>query len=137
MVHIALVDYNNNKSLTEGNKMHTEKVTQLATHALTDLKAIDVVTIDIREITTIADTMIICSGRSNRHVKSLAENVITEAKKNRLSYINIEGEREGEWVIADLGDVVVHVMIQTARDFYNLESLWEPLLQQRELKQQG
>jgi ribosome-associated protein len=115
--------------------MLTEKVTQLATHALTDLKAIDVVTLDIRDITTIADTMIICSGRSNRHVKSLAENVITEAKKNRLSYINLEGEREGEWVIADLGDVIVHVMIQAARDFYNLEDLWEPVIQQREVKQ--
>jgi ribosome-associated protein len=135
MEHIALVDYNNSKSPTEGNKMLTEKVTQLATHALTDLKAIDVVTLDIRDITTIADTMIICSGRSNRHVKSLAENVITEAKKNRLSYINLEGEREGEWVIADLGDVIVHVMIQAARDFYNLEDLWEPVIQQREVKQ--
>jgi ribosome-associated protein len=115
--------------------MHSEKITQLATHALTDLKAIDLVTIDIRDITTLADTMIICTGRSNRHVKSLAENVITEAKKNSLGYINSEGENEGEWVIADLGDVIVHVMLQATREFYNLEDLWEPVLMQREVNQ--
>ena len=112
--------------------MQTEQIVKFATHALNDLKAIDIITIDIRPLTFIADTLIICSGRSNRHVKSLAENVIVEAKKQQLGFIKSEGEREGEWIIADLGDVVVHVMLQSARDFYNLEDLWEPVLEVRQ-----
>jgi ribosome-associated protein len=110
----------------------TDKLQQIALHALEDLKAIDIVTLDVRSITTIADTMIICSGNSNRHVKSLANNVITEAKKNKVTYLNFEGEREGEWIIVDLGDVVVHIMQAAARDFYRLEDLWEPIQIQRE-----
>jgi ribosome-associated protein len=112
--------------------MENEKLQKLAIRALHDLKAIDLITLDIRGLTTIADTMIICSGRSSRHVKSLAENVITEAKKNHVTYINFEGEREGEWIIVDLGDVIVHVMQPTAREFYKLEDLWEPIQKQRE-----
>lgn len=104
---------------------------QLATKALTDLKAIDLTIIDIRGITTIADTMIICTGSSSRHVQSLAANVITEAKKQNASYLNFEGEREGEWIVVDLGDVIVHVMQPNVREFYNLEDLWEPLQLQR------
>jgi ribosome-associated protein len=112
--------------------MQTEELQVLATDALNDLKAIDLVTIDVRDITTIADTMIICSGSSSRHVKSLAENVIVQAKKQHVTYINFEGEREGEWVIVDLGDVIVHVMQAATREFYNLEDLWEPVQMQRE-----
>lgn len=115
--------------------MQTEQIINLATQALNDLKAIDVVTIDIQELTTIADTMIICTGRSSRHVVSLAESVITEAKKQRLNFIKMEGQHEGEWVITDLGDVIVHVMLPSTREFYNLEDLWEPVQKQRELNQ--
>ena len=112
--------------------MSTATLQDLAVNALNDLKAIDITIIDVREITTIADTMIICTGRSTRHVKSLAENVITEAKKHKVTYLNFEGEREGEWIIVDLGDVVVHIMQPVAREFYNLEDLWEPVQMQRE-----
>lgn len=107
--------------------MQTEHLEKIAIEALNDLKALDLITIDIRNITTLADTMIICTGRSNRHVKSLAENVVEKAKKNHHTYIKTEGEKEGEWVIVDLADVIVHVMLPATRAFYNLEDLWEPI----------
>jgi ribosome-associated protein len=107
--------------------MQTEHLEKLAIEALNDLKALDLVTIDIRNITTLADTMIICTGRSNRHVKSIAEMVVLKAKEAHHSYIKTEGEKEGEWVIVDLADVIVHVMLPATRAFYNLEDLWEPM----------
>lgn len=107
--------------------MQAEHLEKIALAALNDLKAIDLITIDIRDLTTLADTMIICTGRSNRHVKSLAEHVVEKAKQAQHSYIKIEGEKEGEWVIVDLADVIVHVMLPTTRAFYNLEDLWEPM----------
>lgn len=115
--------------------MNTEQTKEMALEALNELKAINIVTLDVHELTSITDFMIICTGRSSRHVKSLAENVVTLAKKNRLSYINSEGEKEGEWVIVDLGEVVVHVMQAVTREFYKLEDLWEPIRKQR--SQQG
>lgn len=108
---------------TENN----QDIQKLAIDALNDLKAIDLVSIDVRELTNITDTMIICTGRSNRHVKSLADSVVTQAKQHKLSYIRVEGEKEGEWIIVDLADVVVHVMQPAAREFYKLEDLWEPM----------
>jgi ribosome-associated protein len=107
--------------------MHISHLEQIAIEALNDLKALDLITIDIRELTTLADTMIICTGRSNRHVKSLAENVVEKAKQNHQTYIKTEGEKEGEWVIVDLADVIVHIMLPATRAFYNLEDLWEPI----------
>lgn len=112
--------------------MKTDQVQQLAIEALEDLKAIDIVSFDVRGMTTISDMMIICTGRSNRHVKSLAQSVITKAKQAKLSYIRSEGENEGEWVIVDLADVIVHVMLAENRRFYNLEDLWEPIQELRE-----
>lgn len=112
--------------------MNTDTIQALALGAIHDLKAINAVTYDVREITTISDVMIICTGTSNRHVKSIAENVVKKAKEAKLSYIKMEGEREGEWVIVDLADVIVHVMLPAARQFYSLEDLWEPIEQMRE-----
>lgn len=106
-------------------RMNGETLKQLALDALNNLKGQDIVVLDVRDLTTITDTMIICTGRSNRHVVSLAENVATEAKKQKVPYIHMEGQREGEWVIVDLADVVVHVMQAETREFYNLENLWE------------
>ncbi len=111
--------------------MNTETIQALALEAIHDLKASNVVTYDVRDITTIADTMIICSGTSNRHVKSIAESVVKKAKGAHLSHIKMEGEREGEWVIVDLADVIVHVMLPTTREFYSLEELWKPVEQLR------
>ena len=111
--------------------MKTEQTKQLAIDALEDLKVIDLVSLDVSTLTTLTDTMIICTGRSSRHVKSLAENVVKKAKDSKLSYIRMEGHEEGEWVIVDLADVVVHIMQPATRDLYNLEELWEPLKELR------
>lgn len=92
--------------------------------ALEDLKALEVRTLDVGKLTTITDAMVIASGRSNRHVKSLAEEVIKQAKTAKVEVIGIEGENEGEWVLVDLAYVIVHIMLPKVRDFYQLEKLW-------------
>ena len=89
-----------------------------------DIKAVDIVTLDMLEKSSITDYMVVCSGNSKRHVQSIANNVAMEAKAENLEIIGIEGQREGEWVLVDLGDVVLHVMQQSTREFYQLEKLW-------------
>jgi len=105
--------------------MKLEKLTELVFEALDDLKAVDVRLLDVREKTNVTDVMVIATGTSARHVKSLANNVIVEAKKNGETPIGIEGDDAGEWVLVDLGDVVVHVLQAEIRDFYQLEKLWD------------
>ncbi len=92
--------------------------------ALADLKAVNSVTIDVHELSNVMDYLIICTGTSNRHVKSLAENVVKMAKESGQPPLGVEGQDAGEWVLVDLGDVVVHVMLPATRDFYDLERLW-------------
>lgn len=92
--------------------------------ALTDVKAKDILEIDVSNISNVADAIVIASGTSTRHVKALADNVADEARKAGYRPIGIEGERDAEWILIDLGYVVVHVMLPTARKFYDLESLW-------------
>jgi ribosome-associated protein len=114
--------------------MQTKLLQELAVKALEDLQAIDMTVIDVRPLTTVTDIMIICTGRSTRHVKSIADNLVVQAKKNDISYIHVEGDQGDEWVLVDMGDIVVHVMLANVRSFYNLEALWEPM---SELKTKG
>jgi ribosome-associated protein len=92
--------------------------------ALDELKAKDVHEIDVRGKTSIADVLIIASGTSTRHVKSLADEVVKFAKKAGMFPLGVEGQREAEWVLVDLGDIIVHVMLPRIREFYGLERLW-------------
>jgi len=92
--------------------------------ALLDVKAKEIVELDISKISNVADAIVIASGTSTRHIKSLANNVAEEARKAGFRPIGVEGERDAEWILIDLGFVVVHVMLPTARKFYDLESLW-------------
>ena len=102
-----------------------DEIKELVVNALEDLKAVNLVVVDVRGKTSIADYMVIASGTSDRHVKSLANNVIVEAKKAGVNPLGMEGEKAGEWVLVDLADVIVHIMLQPTRDFYQLEKLWE------------
>ena len=92
--------------------------------ALDELKAKDVKEIDVRGKTSIADILIIASGTSTRHVKSLADEVVRFVKKAGMMPLGVEGAREAEWVLVDLGDIIVHVMLPRIREFYGLERLW-------------
>lgn len=111
---------------------NTSQIETLVLNALHALKAADLTILNVKDLTTITDTMIICSGRSTRHVVSLAENVIQQAKANGIHFIKSEGQETGEWVIVDLADVIVHVMLPNVREFYKLEDLWEPIKELRE-----
>tara|TARA_R110001592_G_scaffold6045_5_gene32801 strand:- start:1052 stop:1396 length:345 start_codon:yes stop_codon:yes gene_type:complete len=105
--------------------MDAEQLKKLVTDSLEEVKGRDIVALDVRGISGITDFMVVCSGTSNRHVKSLANNVWVEVKKRGIVPLGIEGENAGDWVLVDFGDVVVHVMLPEARLFYDLERLWQ------------
>ena len=98
---------------------------QVVLAALADMKAVDVRAIDVRGFTDITDTMVVASGTSDRHVKSIADRVLQRCKEAGFRPFGMEGERDGEWVLLDLQDVVLHVMLPRVRQFYALEKLWE------------
>lgn len=97
---------------------------EIIINALEDVKAQDIISIDVKELTGVMDTMVVASGNSNRQVKSLANNVVVDAKKAGFDLIGIEGDDVSEWILVDFGDVIVHIMLPATRVFYDLEKLW-------------
>ncbi|MHA3049647.1 ribosome silencing factor [Acinetobacter sp. ANC 4641] len=113
-----------NHSVVDTQTQTVSACLKVVQNALQDVKAKDIIELDVSRISNVADAIVIASGTSTRHVKALADNVAEEARKAGFRPIGIEGERDAEWILIDLGYVVVHVMLPTARKFYDLESLW-------------
>lgn len=103
---------------------NTETLLKMVEQCIDDLKGKDIEKIDVTQKATFTDAMIFATGTSTRHVKSIAQEIVSEAKKISCDVHGMEGEVEGEWVLVDLGDVVAHIMLQESRDFYQLEDLW-------------
>lgn len=104
--------------------MNSQELARLALEALEDMKGQDIIEIDIQGKSTIADAMIVATGTSQRHVKSLAEHVRQSAKEAGMPPLGVEGEDSGDWVLVDLNDVIVHVMTSETREYYAIEKLW-------------
>ena len=105
--------------------MQASELKDLVVDSLEETKGKDIVVLDVSDKTDVTDMMIIVSGTSSRHVKSLANNVVDKCKKVGVQPLGVEGEEQGEWVLVDLGDIVAHLMMPSARQFYDLERLWE------------
>jgi ribosome-associated protein len=114
--------------------MTIDELKQMSLDALDDLKAEDITVLDVRGKTTVTDWIIVATGSSSPHVKSIANSVISAAKEANRAPLGSEGEDEGEWVLVDLGDVIVHVMQRQVREYYDLEGLWsvDAVAQRRE-----
>ena len=104
--------------------MNTKELCDLAIDALEDIKGMDIKVLDVIDKSSVTDIMIFASGNTSRQVKALANSVADKAKKAGSPALGIEGDESNEWVLVDLGDVVVHVMQPSIREFYNLEKLW-------------
>ena len=104
--------------------MNSEELSDLVVDALDEIKGLDITKLDVRDMTTVTDWMIVASGTSSRHVQALVDNVAEKAKAAGRRPIGVEGEEGGEWVLLDLQDALVHVMLPKVREFYNLEKLW-------------
>jgi ribosome-associated protein len=116
---------------TVDTSLTSDQLTDLVISSLEDLKAIDIQQVDVSGQSPLTDRFVIATGNSTRHVKSMAEKLVMKAKEADCKPLGVEGEREGEWVLVDLNDVIVHLMLPRTRAFYNLEKLWEASSQQR------
>ena len=104
--------------------MNYNKIEKIVIDALEDIKGENIVTIDTQKTSSAFSKIIICSGNSSRHVMSLANNVISEFKQHNITILGVEGNQNGEWVLVDCGDIIVHVMLPNVRSYYDLETLW-------------
>lgn len=105
-------------------KPKDEELVKLVVDTLDDMKAEKIVSLDVRHLTSVTDHMIIASGRSDRHVRAIADRLIERCEEAGVDPLGIEGQEAGEWVLVDLADAIVHVMLPKVREFYNIESLW-------------
>ncbi len=103
----------------------TERLLQWVLDALDDMKAREVTVLDVRGKTSVTDYMVVASGTSERHVHALADHVVEAMAAHRIKPLGVEGEHSRDWVLVDLGDVIVHVMLPETRQFYQLEKLWQ------------
>ncbi len=113
------------------DELSFEQLKELVLKALEDFKGIDIQSIDVSDQNPLTELFVIASGNSSRHVKSMAENLVMRAKAAGCPPLGVEGQRQADWVLVDLNDVIVHIMLPQARAFYNLEKLWEASTERR------
>ena len=106
--------------------MNTSKMKDIVFESLIDIKAVDPIAIDVQKLSSMTDYMLIASGTSNRHIEAISERVIDGLKFNKIKPVRVEGSIGDDWILVDAGDVIVHLMTSQARDFYDLEGLWDP-----------
>jgi ribosome-associated protein len=116
---------------TSADALSFDRLRDLVVSSLEDFKAIDIQQIDVSGQNPLTDLFVIASGNSTRHIKSMAENLVMKAKAEGCPPLGVEGHSQAEWVLVDLNDVIVHLMLPKTRAFYNLEKLWEASKVQR------
>jgi ribosome-associated protein len=116
---------------TSADALSFDQLRDLVIDALEDFKAVDIQQIDVSGQNPLTDLFVIASGNSTRHIKSMAENLVVKAKAAGCPPLGVEGQSQAEWVLVDLNDVIVHLMLPQTRAFYNLEKLWEASNKQR------
>jgi ribosome-associated protein len=106
--------------------MSTDTISSLDLYikAASEKKALNLIVLDVRDLTSIADVFIICSGRSNRQVNAIADSIVAKLKKHEIKPLSVEGTGEGHWILLDYGHVVIHVFYEPVREFFDLEGLW-------------
>ncbi|MBN1240916.1 MAG: ribosome silencing factor [Gammaproteobacteria bacterium] len=110
---------------TTGKKGKDEDLVRLIVDTLEDMKAERIVSLDVRHLTSITDVMVVASGRSDRHVRAIADALLERCGEKGFKPLGVEGQEAGEWVLVDLADAIVHIMVPRVREFYNIENLWD------------
>jgi len=105
--------------------LQPSEIADLAVEILEDIKASEIRCLDVRHLTSMMDFMVVASGRSDRHVRAIADALVERCKERGVQILGLEGQDAGEWILVDLTDVVVHVMLPRVRDFYEIEKLWD------------